>query len=289
MADYIDLHVHSNASDGTFTPEELVAYAEAKGLYAFALTDHDSIDGLSAAYAAKAKLHAAVRIIPGVELSCRYAIADISFDVHIVGLGVDYRSASFVGQLQECRRIREERNSKMIRRMQEAGFSITEEEIRALYPGAAVTRAHYARFLADHGYVATKEEAFQKYLNPGCPCYVPRRLLTPKEGISLILGAGGHPVLAHPMLYTKLNRAQIDALTAELAACGAEGIEVYYSTYSEEETAFVKSLAEKYHLFPSGGSDFHGSNKPDIDLMTGKGNLRIPKELYPFPFSKEDE
>lgn len=288
MAYYIDLHVHSNASDGTYTPEELVAYAEKKGLYAFALTDHDSIEGLSAAYDAKANLRAAVRIIPGVELSCRYAVADISFDVHIVGLDVDYQNEVFTRRLKECQRIREERNSRMIRRMNDFGFAITEEEIHALYPGAAVTRAHYARFLADHGYVATKEEAFQKYLNPGCPCYVPRRLLTPKEGIALILEAGGHPVLAHPMLYTKLSRTQIDALTAELTSYGVEGIEVYYSTYSEEETAFVKSLAEKYHLFPSGGSDFHGSNKPDIDLMTGKGNLRIPKELYPFSYPKED-
>lgn len=286
MCNYIDLHVHSNASDGTYTPAELVAYAEEKKLYAFALTDHDSIAGLAEAYAAKDAQQAAVQIIPGVEISCRYDIVDISFDIHIVGLNVDYKNTAFRDKLTECQQIRKARNQKMIQRMNACGFPISEQEMKAAYGDAAITRAHYARYLVEHGYVQTKEEAFLRYLNPGCPCYVPRQLLSPKEGISLILSAGGHPVLAHPMLYTKLNRTQLDALVGELTEYGLEGIEVYYSTYTEEETEFVKQLADKYCLFPSGGSDFHGANKPDIDLMVGKGNLKIPKELYPFPIVK---
>jgi predicted metal-dependent phosphoesterase TrpH len=279
MRNYIDLHVHSTASDGTYTPQELVAYAEEKNLYAFALTDHDSIDGLSAAFAAKKTLCADVAIIPGVELSCAYAIDGISFDVHIVGLNVDYQNPAFQSALNTCKQIREARNAKMIKKMNENGFPITQAEMTEKYGGATITRAHYARYLLENGFVKTKEEAFERYLNPGCPCYVPRKLLTPKEGISLILSAGGHPILAHPMLYTKINRTQLEHLVSELKSYGLEGIEVYYSTYTEEETAYVKQLSEKYGLFPSGGSDFHGSNKPDIDLMTGRGNLRISKEI----------
>lgn len=274
MADkkYIDLHVHSNASDGTYLPSELTEYAIEKGLYAFALTDHDTIAGIEEA---KNKANGKVIVIPGIEISADFH----GTDLHILGLCVDYKNENFLNKVEKFKRLRYERNLKMIEKMNECGFPLTKEILFSRYGSdASITRAHFARYLLDEGFVKTKDEAFKKYLCKGGPCYVSRVLMTPKEAIESILEAGGYPVLAHPLLY-KFDHDRLMGVISYLKELGLMGLEAIYSLNSVEDDNFLKKTAKRYGLFITGGSDFHGSNKPDIDLGVGKGNLYIPKEL----------
>lgn len=270
--EFIDLHVHSNASDGTFTPAELVDYAEEKGLYAFALTDHDTVDGIEeAAAAAENKM---VKVIPGIEISAEFGECDL----HILGLNVDYKSSGFLKIVEECRKSRDSRNLKMIEKVREQGMPLTREIMEERFGNVSVTRAHFARYMMDEGFTASKEEAFEKYLNPGRPCYVPREKISPKMAVTLILEAKGHPVLAHPLLY-HLDYDRLAVTISSLKSFGLEGIEALYSLNTPSDDSRLARMAQNQGLFITGGSDFHGSNKPDIDLGVGKGNLRIPKEL----------
>ena len=270
---FIDLHVHSNASDGTFTPEQVVEYAEEKELYAFALTDHDTVDGIERAV--KASKTKKVKVIPGIELSAEF---EKSYDLHILGLNVDYKSSGFLKIVEECRKCRENRNLKMIEKIRELGLPLTEEIIKERFGGASVTRAHFARYMMDEGFTESIKEALEKYLRPGACCYVPREKISPENAIGLILEAKGHPVLAHPMLY-HMEEKKLDDTIFWLKGLGLQGIEGLYSLNTCEDDRKLAALAKKYGLFLTGGSDFHGSNKPDIDLGTGKGNLKIKKEL----------
>ncbi|MDY5576757.1 MAG: PHP domain-containing protein [Lachnospiraceae bacterium] len=270
--EYIDLHVHSNASDGTYSPKEVVEYAESKGLYAFALTDHDTVDGIEEAIeTARTKI---VKVIPGIEISADFGGSDL----HILGLNVDYTSEGFVKIVDECRRSRDERNRKMIEKIREHGMPLTEEIMLERFGNASVTRAHFARYMMDEGYVSSKEEAFNRYLNPGKPCYVSRERISPEMAIRLILEAGGHPVLAHPLLY-KMGHDRLYSTINYLKTLGLQGIEGIYSLNTPSDDQKMEKIVREYGLFLTGGSDFHGSNKPAIDLGTGKGNLRISKEL----------
>lgn len=269
---YIDLHVHSTASDGTMSPSEVVCYAKEKKLYAMALTDHDTVDGIEEAKKAAGN---DLILIPGIEISADFN----GTDIHILGLNIDYQDKVFLDRMHECRRLRAERNRKMIKKLNECGFPITEDIVTERYgSGASITRAHFARYLLDEGYVKTKDEAFEKYLNKNAPCYVSRVQMKPETAIASILEAGGHPVLAHPMLY-RFNRERIYSLVNYLRELGLQGIEAVYSLNSREDDEFLAGLADRYGLFMTGGSDFHGSNKPDIDLGVGRGNLAISKEM----------
>lgn len=269
---YIDLHVHSTASDGTYTPSEVTEYAKEKGLYAFALTDHDTVDGIEEAMRAAG---GSIIVIPGIEISADYN----GTDIHILGLNIDYKNEEFLAQINECKRLRTERNKKMIQKMNALGFPITEDIVNERYGrDSSVTRAHFARYLLDEGFVSTKEEAFAKYLNKGCPCYVSRVQMTPEHAVKIILKAGGHPVLAHPLLY-KLEKDKVTELIDYLKGLGLKGLEAVYSRNTAEDDEFLAGAAKSFGLFVTGGSDFHGSNKPDIDLGVGTGNLAIGKEL----------
>lgn len=268
----IDLHVHSNASDGTFTPRELVEYAVEKGLAAFALTDHDTVKGLyEAEEAAKEK---DVELIPGIEISSEYKGGDI----HILGLYIDYRKPDFSAALQEFVDARNRRNEQMAKKLSEQGFSVTMEELCAAYPDAVITRAHFAKFLKAKGYISSYDEAFAKYIGKNCPCYVPRTVIQPEDAIGLIRNAGGIAVLAHPLLY-HLSMEELKHLAAYLKEAGLQGIEVFYSMNQEGDDNRVGSLAQEMGLLMTGGSDFHGSTKPHIDLGNGRGNLYIPDSL----------
>lgn len=271
MTNMIDLHVHSSASDGTLKPSEVVAYAHKKGLRAIALTDHDTVMGVEEAM----NTELPIEVIPGIELSAGYGIGDI----HILGLFVDHKSPKLLKISEDVIKERDWRNEKMVENLAETGIDITIDNLREL-SGAdgVITRAHFARFLVDNNYVKDKAEAFKVYLAEDTPYFVKRQYLTPEECISIILECGGYPVLAHPMLY-KIPREELNELIARLKNAGLYGIEAIYSTYSEEEEAYVRELAEKYDLKITGGSDFHGSNKPDIDIGVGKGNLMIGYEL----------
>lgn len=296
----VDLHVHSNRSDGTYSPKELVDYAIEKGLAAFALTDHDTVDGLDEAVSYAEKLRQeqssgqqegltlesaspantaeqfppVPEVIPGIEFSTEYQ----GQDVHIVGLYIDHHCRPFREQLQEFVDSRITRNHKMCRLLQEAGIQISYEALQEEFPDAVITRAHYAKYMLNHGYIKSIPEAFARYVGDHCPCYVPREKVTPVQAVKLILDAGGIPVLAHPILY-HMSDSRLDALTAELKDAGLIGIEAIYSTYKPHEERQVRALAKKYDLHISGGSDFHGSNKPGLDLGTGYGALFVPMDV----------
>lgn len=268
----VDLHVHSNKSDGSFTPSELVQYAIEKGLSAFALTDHDTTDGIEEAMqAAKGKN---IEVIPGIEFSSEYE----GKDIHIVGLYIDYNSAFFQRRLKAFVEGRIIRNKEMCKRLMEHGMPVTYEELTAEFPGCVITRSHYAKYLLNHGYTKSLKEAFDRYIGDNCPCFVPRKKITPMRAVEIILKAGGIPILAHPILY-HMSKARLDKLVSVLKDMGLMGLEAVYSTYTAGEEREMRALASKYDLCISGGSDFHGSAKPGLDLATGYGRLFIPEEI----------
>lgn len=268
----IDLHVHSMRSDGTLTPQELVDYAIEKGLCAMALTDHDTIDGIDEIIEyAKNK---PIEVIPGIEYSTEYN----GRDVHIVGLFIDHKAPVFLQYLERFQQSRTDRNYKLCANLRQAGIDITYEALLEAYPNAIITRAHYAGFLLDKGYVKSRKEAFDRYLGDHTPYFVHREKITPEEVIEVTLKSGGIPVLAHPLLY-QLGREQLDILVRRLKDAGLMGIETRYCTYSPSEEKQVEALAKKYHLLQSGGSDFHGESKPGLDLAVGYGHLFVPERF----------
>ena len=276
---YIDLHVHSTASDGSYTPSELVNYAVKKNLAAFALTDHDTTAGIDEALSEAMKINDSadkeiIQVIPGIELSAEHN----GKDIHILGLNIDYKDENFNKEVAVYRDSRDSRNEKMIEKMQECGFNITPEMVKNRFKDAVITRAHYAIMLIEGGYVKNKDEAFEKYLNPGCICYIPRTKVSVVDAIRMILNANGKPVLAHPLLY-KLSNSALEDLVRLLTDNGLQGIEAIYSANKGTDESRMKQLAKKYNLFITGGSDFHGLAKPTLDLGIGYGNLKVPYEL----------
>ena len=273
---YIDLHVHSTASDGSYTPSELVRYAIEKGLIAFALTDHDTTSGIDEALNEAELINdfSPIKVIPGIELSAEYK----GKDIHILGLNIDYRNKEFQKKIEYFRNIRAERNVKMIKLLNKHGFKITEEQLQERFKDAVITRAHFAIMLVECGYVKDKDIAFKKYLNPGCPCYVPRTRINVIDAISLIHLANGKAVLAHPLLY-HFSEEELDSLVSLLKENGLQGIEAIYSSNKWNDESRMKQLAKKYDLFITGGSDFHGLAKPTLDLGIGYGDLKVPEKL----------
>ncbi len=275
----IDLHVHSTASDGSFTPKELVDYAIEKGLTAFALTDHDSVVGLDEAISYAEELRRTrndvPEVIPGIEFSTEYECKD----VHIVGLYIDYHSEAFQKHLEDFVHSRDVRNEKMCDLLKQGtGMDISYAKLQATFPGSVITRAHYAKYMLQHGYVKSMAEAFERYIGDNCPYFLPREKVTPSDAIRLILAVGGIPVLAHPVLYG-LGRVRLEQLVCELKDTGLVALEAIYSSYTPSDEREMRGLAQKFELAVSGGSDFHGTNKPGLDLGTGYGHLYIHPEV----------
>mgnify|MGYP005945523215 FL=1 len=273
MIKTVDLHTHSTFSDGTFSPAELVKKTVEKNLAAFALTDHDAVGGIESAITAIKEQNAPVLFVPGTELSVGYKDGDI----HIVGLFIDYKNPAFtkISDLLVSRRV--DRNKEMVAKFNNASINMTYEELQEGNPDTVITRAHFARWLIKHGIVKNATEAFDKYLDTHCPFYVPRKYITPEEGIELILESGGVPILAHPLHY-KLEEKELETLIVRLKAAGLKGMEAKYSNHTAQDETYARKLCNKYELLPSGGSDFHGSNKPAIDMGTGRGTLSVPFE-----------
>jgi len=274
----IDLHVHSNHSDGTLSPEELVSLAAETGLSAFALTDHDTVSGIQKAKKAAKKTEATgigITVISGTEISAAYNKKDI----HILGLFVDETNPSLLTALDEAVNAREMRNECMAERFRSLNIPLTLEDLRIENPDTVITRAHFAKYLIEHGHVKTSQEAFSRYLNYDAPCFVPREYMHPERAISLILEAGGIPVLAHPLLY-KLPPAELETLLKRLKNSGLKGLEVYYSSNTGFDEQICYSLANRFGLLMTGGTDFHGDNKPNLYLGSGRNhNLNIPDTL----------
>lgn len=277
----VDLHVHSNKSDGTFTPSELVDYAVEKGLTAFALTDHDTIEGVNEALLASEGKP--VTVLPGVEFSTEYE----GKDIHIVGLMIDPDCPAILEKMQEFVSSRITRNQKMCAALQAASIDVSYEKLMETYPGAVITRAHYAKYMIKEGYVKSFAEAFERYIGDRAPCFIPREKVTPQDAIKLILEAKGIPVLAHPLLYG-MGKDRLQLLVERLKEAGLVAIEAVYSTYSPSEEAEMRKLAKDNGLLISGGSDFHGSTKPGLDLAVGYGRLYIPEEILTNLKEKKD-
>ncbi|MDN4594900.1 PHP domain-containing protein [Polycladomyces subterraneus] len=245
-----DLHIHTTASDGLFSPEEVVRMAKDKGLRAIAITDHDTVGGVAQAAAAAA--HLGIELVPGIEIS---TLAD-GQDVHVLGYFVDTKQEWFLKRLQSLRNTREERNRKIIEKLNELGIAITWEEVQTKKRGASpeknIGRPHIAELLVDKGIVRSMDEAFERYLGKDGAAYVTTRRITPFEAIDLIKEAGGVPVLAHPGLYEN------DELVEEIIAHGLVGLEVYHPDHDEERTERYREMAERHGLIVTAGSDFHG-------------------------------
>lgn len=268
--DTIDLHTHSTFSDGTFTPLQLVKYAEEKGLKAFAITDHDTTEGIKEAKSIETN----VEVISGVEISTRYDKKEI----HIVGLYVNENDAVLNKQLKYYREKRVTRNFEILEKLNSLGVDITIDDVKESCTGDVISRAHIAKALVSKGFVGSYTEAFDRYLGDNKCAYVPRETLNYEESMELITKAGGVPVLAHPLLY-KMSDTNLENMMVKLRQKGLKAVEVYYSTHSNSDTQHVMAMANRVGLIYSGGSDFHGATKPKIDMGTGMGKLAVPYEI----------
>lgn len=258
--DRIDLHTHSTASDGTYSPHDLVVLAKKEGVGFMALTDHDSVDGVAEALETGRAI--GVKVISGVELSVDHA----NREMHILGYNVDIDDAEFRANLQKLVDYRNLRNSLMIERLQQLGIAISLEEVAKEAGGKVIGRPHFANVLINKGVVCSTDEAFERFLGAGKPAYVKKEKLTPEEGIALLVKAKGIPVLAHPTYLAESTYNELSSLIIRLKAVGLMGIEAYYPQHTLEETHKFVALAKEHDLLITGGSDFHGINKPNIQL-----------------------
>jgi predicted metal-dependent phosphoesterase TrpH len=270
----IDLHSHTNKSDGTFTPEELIAEAVRVGLTALAITDHDTFTGYDAAvpFAKQDGLE----LICGIELSTRYQ----GGSVHLLGYFPNkLPSQPLRAWLESILEARRDRNRRLIAKLQSLGIDITLEEVET--EGRTLTaRPHFARVLVDKGYAKDMQAAFDDYLDESARGFVQRREVPIEEALERILGAGGVPSLAHPVRVARNNWEKLAEYVEDLAGLGLRAIEVYHSDHSPENVSYYASLAERFRLGMTGGSDFHGANKADIQLGSGKrNNLAVPDAL----------
>ena len=265
---YCDLHTHSHFSDGTYSPAELVKEAEAKGLSAIMLCDHNTVDGLGEFFAAAKD--SVVEAIGGVEFSTDYG----DVELHIIGMFIKPEHFDAVdSRVTELRRRKEESNVTLVQNLAKDGYDIDYDEIKAATPGI-VNRAHIAAKLTEKGYTGSIKEAFATLLAKDGKYFVQPRRLDVFETIEFIKSIGAVAVLAHPFL--NLSESELREFLPEAIRHGLDGMEVLYSTYDSETTALSVSIAREYGLAESGGSDFHGARKPDIELGTGRGDLGVP-------------
>ncbi len=257
---WVDLHIHTHFSDGTFSPEEVVECAVKNNLAAIAITDHDSLRGIGPAMISSEKYQ--LEIVPGVELT---AEADDK-ELHILGYYIDWRDKDFRGKLKMLQKVRIERAEGMVEKLQELGVNISFHEVEEIAGGGAVGRLHLAQIILRNGYVNSIEEAFRKYIGDGGPAYIKKYRFTPEEVIRIITAVGGIPVLAHPSLLRN------DELIPRLVKNGLRGIEVYCNNHNPESSLRYEELAYRYDLIPTGGSDCHGLAKSEVFM----GKVKVP-------------
>ena len=268
----IDLHTHSLKSDGAQTPAEVVRTAWQAGLSAMALADHDNIEGVPEAIAEGKRL--GVEVIPAVELS-----AQSDTELHILGYFIDIHNKKLNEAMAYALRVRDERQEETCRKLNEQGFAITMDELREEAHGNPVLcRAHFAQIMVRKGYAPSVQEAFSKYLSVGCYAYSNRQALTGPEAVALIREAGGIAVAAHLHLI-KLPDEQLKEYLKELIPYGLDGVEGYYTDYTPDMDQRYRAMAKELGLVISGGTDYHGANKPHISIGKGRGNLEIPYSI----------
>ncbi len=252
----IDFHSHTTASDGTFTPTEIIKEAVHKQLEYYAITDHDTLDGVKQIK----EIPEGMVFVTGVEISAEYQKI-----LHILGYGFDLENKNLNAKLDELQTYRKKRNKNMLIKMENLGFHITMEELIEEAGSDLVGRPHFANLMLRKGYVESYQEAFDRYLKKGASLYLNKKRLDPEEAIKLIHEAGGIAVMAHPY-QTKKEGKELEALVKQLKKYGLDGIEVYYSQHTPEMIEEYNHYAQKYELIKTAGSDFHGTNKPHISL-----------------------
>lgn len=268
MPEFADLHVHTNLSDGTFSPEKVVEYSRIKGLDAIAITDHDSVAGIAPAIMAGKDM--GIEIIPGVELTAELDDREI----HILGYFVDWQNVLFVKRLHDISEVRRERAKKILEKLRDHKIVISEEEFFEFSGSGSVGRLHIAQLLLKKGYISSISQAFRKYIGDNGCCYVKKFKLSPKDAVEMIKSVGGIAVLAHPKtIYVKDK--SIEDIVKELIKDGIQGIEVYHSDNKSKDEKQFKALADKYNLAVTGGSDCHGFGKKEILI----GKVKLPYEL----------
>ncbi len=268
-----DLHTHSNFSDGTYTPIELVKEAECKNISALALCDHNTTKGLKEFKSASK--NSKVKIVCGVEFSTAYREKEL----HILGLFIDEKYFDYLENiLEKYADLKEQSNINLVKNLNNKGYDISYQEIKSKSPSGKINRANIASMLVEKGYVKSINEAFKTLLHKNFGLYVPPKKISSFEVIKLLDKIRAISVLAHPFL--NLNEKELREFLPLAVKSGLNSMETFYSKYDKETTLKAVKIAEEFNLLQSGGSDFHGKNKPDIKLGIGKGNLKIPYSVY---------
>lgn len=254
----VDLHIHTTASDGTDAPAAVVRMCKERNVGIIAITDHDTVDGIEEAY--RTGKTCGLRVIPGIEISAGFK----KHSIHILGIGIGDPDTAFHDMLRNIRNGRQDRNPRIIAKLRQLGFSLTEEDVRRCAGGDILGRLHIARAMVNRGYVQTIEQAFKRYLVRGGSAYVERFRPDAREAIESIVRIGGLPVLAHPgLLPFDQNLRRLESWIVDLKALGIEAIETHYFGHSHEICSVLTAIAARHHLLVSGGSDYHGSHKPN--------------------------
>ena len=275
----IDLHIHSTASDGSLTPADIIDHAQKLNLAAIAITDHDSVDGSKEAL--QIDIPPSLHFLTGVEISAAHPpFFPGSGSFHILGYAIHLDNRDLNQALSKLQDARKNRNPEILKRLNKLGFRISLEEVNQEIGEGQLGRPHIAYAMLKKGFVASINEAFDKYLGNAGPAYVDKDRIECEQAISIIRAAGGVPVLAHPALLNIENNQKLDALLQNLVKIGLAGIEVYYPGHSPQQIRQYTELAENYGLLMTGGTDFHGSITPDTKMGSGNGDLFVPYTLY---------
>lgn len=268
MAQFVDLHTHTTASDGTDSPSELVRLAAEAGLTAVAVTDHDTVAGLDEAVRAGEEY--GIEVIRGCELSTQSACGEL----HILGLWLPPDTEPLERTLSLARERRNARNKVIVAKLNELGVPLTYEQVLEEAGGKAVGRPHIARALVRLGSVPDERAAFDRYLRSGAPAYVPKEAFAAHEGVKLLADFGATAALAHPVL-VRSPRPELEACIVELRDHGLDVLEAFHADHSQTDEAYVRGLARRLGLGLTGGSDYHGRSKPNVRLGWGRGGLRV--------------
>ncbi|MBQ9336345.1 MAG: PHP domain-containing protein [Lentisphaeria bacterium] len=279
----IDFHTHSTASDGTDTPAQVVREAVKAGLSAVALTDHDTVSGLTEFLRAAEGLP--ITAVPGVEISTNL----YNKEIHILGLFIDPVSAELLDFLENARRNRNDRNSLMLAKLNAIGYHITLEELQECAHGESIGRPHVAEVLVRKGYFPDVQAAFDSCLKRGARAYVPRSQAPPAECIRVIHAAGGLAFWAHPVYRGHGERASVRRFLKVLVPAGLDGIEAFYSQFTPYQTRMLGEMADEFHILRTGGTDYHGAVHPGVRIGSGCGELNVPDELFGIMLRKRTE
>ena len=279
LAAGIDLHIHSTASDGTLSPSEILALSVAHHLAAIAITDHDTLEG--AREVLRIGVPPALKYLSGIEISATPPPAFIcpgSF--HILGYAIDLDDPDLNHTIDTLQQARKSRNPRIIRSLNDMGIDISLDELHREFGDAQLGRPHIARLMIHKKIVDTIDDAFDKYLGKGRPAYVDKFRLSSADAITMILKAGGIPVLAHPALLETASADALETLLSTLKEMGLKGIEAYYPSHTNRQVTQYLKLAERFHFLVTGGTDFHGKLNPEIQIGTGRGDFFVSYDVY---------